>query len=101
LEEEDLSGAEYHAKIAWELAGDEVTAYNYAYVQSLIGKYDLLSKVYPTHHSQLLSEWFILQAEQACQKSISKGVHILTEALNVCPGNQHIINNIESAIKYY
>lgn len=103
LDEDDLSSAEYHAKMAWELSSDDVTAYNYAYVQSLTGKYDLLSRVCPTHHSQFLSEWFILQAERACQKSISKGVHILTEALNVCPGNQHIINNIEyikSAIKY-
>ncbi|MDX7986987.1 tetratricopeptide repeat protein [Xenorhabdus sp. 12] len=94
LSENDIFNAENHAKIAWELSGDDISSYNYAYILSIQDKYDKLSILNPSYDSHILSSWFILQAESAGQSSIEKAISHLEYGANICRNDKNILSNI-------
>ncbi|MGG4607448.1 tetratricopeptide repeat protein [Providencia sp. Me31A] len=42
LSSQDYISAEKHARLAWEISGDNLTAYNYAYILSLNNNYKIM-----------------------------------------------------------
>ncbi|HBQ5109302.1 TPA: tetratricopeptide repeat protein [Klebsiella pneumoniae] len=96
---EDYNGAEKHAKVAWELSGDDMTAYNYAYIQSINGTYHNLDKLQPVHSPDYIPEWIILKAEKLLQTSFDDAVDLLKEGSQLFPRHPELnenLNNLQS-----
>ncbi|EIB96329.1 tetratricopeptide repeat protein [Pantoea sp. Sc1] len=94
LEDENYVLAESHAKTAWEVAGDDITAYNYAYILSLNNKYELLDSLLPSLQSDSLPEWLILQAEKRAQVSSVEAKEYLLACREIFPKHELINENI-------
>lgn len=92
--DDDLSRAEHHAKLAWEIMGDDITAYNYAYIQSLTGNYKNLNKLLPSKHRSILADWLILKAEEKLLVLQNQAINFLQKIKNFYPDNSAIINNL-------
>ncbi|QDY44249.1 tetratricopeptide repeat protein [Candidatus Pantoea soli] len=94
LDDENYADAEYHARTAWEVAGDDVTAYNYAYILSFNNKYELLDSLLPSLKSGSLPEWLILQAEKRAQVSSVEAKKYLLACRDIFPKHELINENI-------
>lgn len=94
MDEDDLPTAERHAKLAWELTGDDTTAYNYAYIQSLSGQYQDLDRLLPSSHLPTVAGWWVLKAEETLRQSPEHALTLLRQARALFPDHQEIADNI-------
>ncbi|HBR2218126.1 tetratricopeptide repeat protein [Klebsiella variicola] len=93
---EDYNEAEKHARVAWELAGDDMTAYNYAYLQSINGSYQDLDKLQPVNSPDYIPEWIVLKAEKISQTSVDDAVNILKEGIKLFPLHPELNENLKN-----
>ncbi|HFZ8993022.1 TPA: tetratricopeptide repeat protein [Citrobacter freundii] len=90
----DIEAAEHHARMAWELSGDDMTAYNYAYTQSINGKYYNLTQLQPVNSPEYVPQWIILRAEEQSQTSLSAALRVLQEGVTAFPEHADLNVNI-------
>ncbi|EKT53340.1 tetratricopeptide repeat protein [Providencia burhodogranariea] len=92
---EDDILAEKHARLAWEISGDSITAYNYAHILSLNNNYKMLHRLMQKTSVFLIPEWLILQAENIAQYSDKEAFNYLLECQRIFPEHHLINKNIE------
>jgi tetratricopeptide (TPR) repeat protein len=81
------------AQTAWEIAGTEITAYNYAYALALQGEYDQLEALRPALTSSYYPQWLILRSEGDLTADPQQSKQLLQEALTIWPDNPLLIEN--------
>lgn len=95
LSSQDYISAEKHARLAWEISGDNLTAYNYAYILSLNNNYKIMDHLMQRTGVFMTPEWLILQAEKIAQDSEKAAYAYLLECQHIFPNNPLIKENIK------
>ncbi|WP_166266939.1 tetratricopeptide repeat protein [Providencia sp. M-27] len=95
LSSEDYISAEKHARLAWEISGDNLTAYNYAYILSLNSNYKILDHLMQRTGIFMTPEWLILQAEKIAQSSEKAAYNYLLKCQHIFPNNPLVKENIK------
>ena len=91
---ESYEFAEHHAELAWQLSGDDITAYNYAYMQSQRSCYDRLHIMQPTRDLHIFPEWIVLKAENDSHRSLEAAANTLREGIDIFPANPDLKVNL-------
>lgn len=93
-EQDNIELAEHHARLAWELSGSDLTAYNLAFIESLKNDYTDLTELMPQHHSSSLADWYILLAEKNSYTSKSAAEDTLKVASELFADHDAIKENL-------
>lgn len=73
-----------------------MTAYNYAYLQSINGSYQDMDKLQPVNSPDYIPEWIVLKAEKISQTSVDDAVNILKEGIKLFPLHPELNENLNN-----
>ncbi|WP_367144221.1 tetratricopeptide repeat protein [Pantoea stewartii] len=91
---ENYELAETHAELAWQLTGDDITAYNYAYMQSQRSCYNNLHMMQPKRDLHIFPEWIVLKAESDSHQSLEAAANTLRAGIDIFPASSELKLNL-------